>query len=72
MVPAVSIMSSGMRQSLPRTSPTTLSTSATLADGRRLSMIASEALSRLANPRAILAEPTSGATITRSRIDFWR
>ena len=29
-------------------------------------MMASDALSRLANPRAILAEPTSGATTTGS------
>src|SRR5437773_2803617 len=55
-VPAVSIMSSGTRQSLSATSPTTFTTSATFADGRRLSMIASEAFSRFANPRAILAE----------------
>ena len=72
MVPAVSIMSSGMRQSRPSTSPTTFSTSATLADGRRLSMMASDALSRLANPRAILADPTSGATTTRSCSCFCR
>ncbi len=49
---------------MPSTSPTTLTTSAMLAEGRRLSMIASEALSRLAKPRAIFAEPTSGATTT--------
>src|SRR5882762_5510407 len=39
IVPAVSIMSSGMRQSLPSTSPTTFTTSAMFADGRRLSMV---------------------------------
>src|SRR2546422_1477056 len=55
IVPAVSIMSSGMRQSLPSTSPTTFTTSATLAEGRRLSMMASDAFSRLANPPAIFA-----------------
>ena len=72
MVPAVSIMSSGIRTSRSPTSPTTFSTSATLAEGRRLSMIASDALSRLAKPRAILAEPTSGATTTRSWSCFCR
>jgi hypothetical protein len=39
MVPAVSIMSSVSRQSFPSTSPITFITSATLAEGRRLSMI---------------------------------
>ena len=71
-VPAVSIRSSGMRQSFPSTSPTTLTTSAMFADGRRLSMIASDALSRLAKPRAILADPTSGATTTGSCSRFCR
>src|SRR2546422_6575820 len=65
-------MSSGTRQSLSATSPTTFTTSATFADGRRLSMIASEAFSRFANPRAIFAEPTSGATTTGSYSCFWR
>src|SRR5690349_23141200 len=63
-------MSSGMRQSLSATSPTTLTTSATFAEGRRLSMIASEAFRRFAKPRAIFADPTSGATTTGSCSSF--
>ena len=39
---------------------------------RRLSMIANVALRRLANPRAIFADPTSGATTTRSLSCFLR
>src|SRR6266571_5204940 len=46
--------------------------SANVAEGRRLSMIASDALRRLAKPRAIFAEPTSGATTTGSYSCFWR
>src|SRR5207237_502962 len=47
MVPAVSIMSSGMSTSRSATSPTTFRTSATLADGRRLPLQARDALGRL-------------------------
>ena len=64
-VPPVSTMSSMSKHVLPSTSPTTFATSAVLGPGRRLSMIASAAWSRLANPRAIFADPTSGATTTR-------
>ena len=65
-------MSSARMQSRPSTSPTTFTTSLTFARGRRLSMIASVASSRFANPRAILAEPTSGATMTVSFNCFLR
>ena len=72
IVPPVSIMSSVIRQVRPSTSPTTLRISETLADGRRLSMIAKVAPSRLAKPRAIFPEPTSGATTTRFENCFCR
>ena len=67
MVPAVSIMSSSITQTLPSTSPITFMTSASLCDCRRLSMIASGAsFSFFANARARATPPTSGDTTTRS------
>ena len=62
-VPAVSTMSSTSTQVLPETSPMMFITVATLAFGRRLSMIArSASSSRLAIARARTTPPTSGET----------
>jgi len=49
----------------PSTSPMMCITSATLARGRRLSMIARSASMRLASARARTTPPTSGETTTR-------
>ncbi len=67
-VPAVSIMSSTIRQLRPLTSPITFITSATLASSRRLSIIASGAFRRLATERARSTPPASGETTIRSGI----
>ncbi len=67
-VPAVSIMSSRMRQRLPSTSPMMCITSLSFARSRRLSMIASEPCRRFAYARARSTPPASGETSTTS---FW-
>jgi ribose-phosphate pyrophosphokinase len=63
--PAVSIMSSMITQLRPSMSPMTCITSATLAAGRRLSMMARSQPSCLASARARTTPPTSGDTTTR-------
>src|SRR5690606_30159348 len=67
MVPAVSIMSSTMMHVLPATSPTTLTTSASLGAGRRLSMMAKGNPRRSPRRRARVTPPVSGETTT----PFW-
>ena len=65
-VPAVSTISSTSTQHLFSTSPMMFITVATLARGRRLSMMARSASRRLAMARALTTPPTSGATTTMS------
>ena len=65
-VPPPSIMSSKRMQRRPETSPMTLATSLFPGPERRLSTIASSALSRLATARARTTPPTSGETIMMS------
>ena len=65
-VPAVSIRSSTIMQFRPRTSPMIFITSATFACSRRLSIMASGALRRLAKARARSTPPASGDTTVYS------
>jgi len=65
-VPAVSTMSSSMTAVFPSTSPMMFITAETFGPSRRLSMMASEAFSRLAHARALSSPPASGETTTMS------
>ena len=70
-VPAVSIMSSMMMQSLPFTSPMRCITSLTLARSRRLSMMASDAFEALAIGARALHAAGVGRDEDRGRVELF-
>ena len=72
IVPAVSIMSSTSRQTLPSTSPTTSCTATVLATlgSRRLWMMASGVFSLSVHRSASRTRPASGETTVMSEVSY--